>query len=116
MKKKQYYDGYLINFSSKAGYPTIWNGKQNILLHRYIWQKYFGKIPEGYEILDIENFTEKYGYGSQTGGFDVWFINNQEVEVEPIYNATYETYDYSEPGRVTEVLKEEKGPELKLTP
>lgn len=73
-------------------------------------------IPEGYEILDIENFTEKYGKGSQTGGFDVWFINNQEVEAEPIYNATYKTYDYSEPGRVTEVLEEEKGPELKLTP
>ncbi len=73
-------------------------------------------IPEGYEILDIENFTEKWGYGSQTGGFDVWFINNQEVEVSPVYNTNLEAYDYSEPGKVTAPAVTEEAPTLKLTP
>ena len=49
-QEKRYYDGYLINFSSSNGYPTIWNGKKNVLLHRYIWEKYYGKIPDGFEI------------------------------------------------------------------
>lgn len=74
------------------------------------------EIPEGYEILEIENFNEKYGYGSQTGGFDVWFINNEPVEVSPIYNQILEIYDYSEPGSVVDMSLQEEGPSLKLTP
>ena len=48
--EKQYYDDHLINFSSSTGYPTIWTGVKNELLHRYIWEKYNGKIPKGYEV------------------------------------------------------------------
>ena len=73
-------------------------------------------IPEGYEILDIENYAEYVGKGSQTGGFDVWFIKNKDVEVEPVYNAKIKAYDYSEPGTIVETMDEEKGPELKLIP
>ena len=46
----EYYDGYLINFSSSAGYPTIFVNGKNVLLHRYVWEKHHGKIPNGYEI------------------------------------------------------------------
>lgn len=49
-KTREYYDGHLINFSSDTGYPTIWNGKENVLLHRYVWEKQFGKIPKGFNI------------------------------------------------------------------
>ena len=74
------------------------------------------EIPEGYEILEIENFTEKIGYGSQTAGFDVWFINNKPVEVKSVYNNSLGIYDYSEPGVVVEQELEETGPSLTLTP
>lgn len=62
--ERVYYDGYLVNFSSSTGYPTIWNGERNILLHRYVWEKYKGKVPKGYQVhhkdenkhnYDIEN-------------------------------------------------------------
>ena len=42
-------------------------------------------IPEGYSVYDIENFTRKYSYGSETGGYDVWFINDVPVEVEVFF-------------------------------
>ncbi len=58
-------------------------------------------VPFGYEILDIEPFIIKSGYGSRTGGFDVWFINNQEVEATSIYNKELGYYDFSEPGVTT---------------
>lgn len=55
-------------------------------------------IPEGYSVYDIENFNEEYGAASQTGGYDVWFINDVPVEVEKVYNEVLDVYDYSEPG------------------
>ena len=50
----QYYDGHLINYSSSTGYPTIWNGSENVLLHRYVWEKYNGPIPEGYQVHHLD--------------------------------------------------------------
>ena len=74
------------------------------------------EVPKGYEILEIENFTEKIGYGSQTGGFDIWFINKVTVEVTPVYNQSLKTYDYSEPGSVVDMsLQNDEGPELTKT-
>ena len=58
--EKQYYDGHLINFSSTNGYPTIWNGTQNILLHRYVWEKFHGKIPKGFEIHHKDKNRRNY--------------------------------------------------------
>lgn len=55
-------------------------------------------IPEGYSVYDIENFTYPYRYGSETGGYDVWFLNDVPVEAEKVYNEVLEIYDYSEPG------------------
>ena len=73
-------------------------------------------IPKGYEILEIENFNENFSNGSQTGGFDVWFINNKKVEVQPVYNEAIGGYDYSEPGKVIEMELEENNKTLSLTP
>lgn len=47
---KVYYDGHLVNFSSGNGYPTIWVNNKNTLLHRYVWEKHNGAIPNGFEI------------------------------------------------------------------
>lgn len=47
---QEFYDGYLINFSSSNGYPTIFFNGKNVLLHRYVWEKFNGEIPEGYQI------------------------------------------------------------------
>lgn len=49
-KTRAKYDGFTINFSSSNGYPTIFVNGKNVLLHRYIWEKERGKIPDGYEI------------------------------------------------------------------
>lgn len=59
-EERVYYDGHLINFSSGTGYPTIWDGKQNKLLHRYIWEKYNGEIPEGYQIHHKDKNRKNY--------------------------------------------------------
>lgn len=60
-KTRPTYDGYLINFSSNTGYPTIFVNGKNVLLHRYVWEKERGTIPEGYEIhhndKDILNYS-----------------------------------------------------------
>ena len=53
---------------------------------------------------------------SQTGGFDVWFINNKPVEVQSVYNESTGGYDYSTPGTVIEMELEEEGPTKVLTP
>lgn len=61
-----YYDGHLINRSSSTGYPTIFIDGKNVLLHRYVWEKHNGHIPNGYEIhhkdrnrmnYDVDNLT-----------------------------------------------------------
>ena len=54
MIEKQYYDGYLINFSSSTGYPTIFVNGKNVLLHRYIWEKFNGDIPKDMQIHHLD--------------------------------------------------------------
>ena len=74
-------------------------------------------IPEGYEVLEIENFNGGTSYGySVTSGYDVWFINTQVVEATEVYNETINDYEYSAPGRVITPTVEQEGPTLKLTP
>lgn len=48
-KQIQYYDGHTI-YLSEGYYPMINIDGKNILLHRYIWEKYNGVIPHGYVI------------------------------------------------------------------
>ncbi len=62
--EKSYYDGYLINFSSSSGYPTIHINGQNVLLHRYIWEKHHGTIPDGYEIHHKDKNRFNYDPGN----------------------------------------------------
>lgn len=76
-------------------------------------------IPEGYEILNIENYTEKDGYGSQTSGVDIWYINTETVLVEPVFKNEIRIdysrngyYDYSMPGQV---IEKELDEDVKLT-
>ncbi len=67
-------------------------------------------VPEGYSILNMENFIGLGGkIGTcQTYGVDVWYINNEKVLVEPVYNEAFEHYDYSQPGKVIEQVKTEE--------
>ena len=59
-------------------------------------------LPDGYEILEIENYTSISvdQNKAQTYGVDVWYINNEKVVVEPVYNEAFKFYDYSQPGSV----------------
>lgn len=50
MAERIFYKGHLVNVSSSNGYPTIWDGKKNVLLHRIVWEEHFGKIPNGYQV------------------------------------------------------------------
>lgn len=75
-------------------------------------------VPKGYEILNIENYTERDGYGSQTSGVDVWYINTEPVLVDPVFKNEIRIdyskngyYDYSMPGQVIEKEQED----IKLT-
>lgn len=52
-------------------------------------------VPEGYTVLEIENFSDRDSYGSQTEGYDIWFTNKVPVEVETIFNEALEKYDFS---------------------
>ncbi len=56
-------------------------------------------IPDGYEILEFENYTSYDIKGTQeTYGFDVWFINTEPVLVKQKKNRILDVYDYSQPG------------------
>lgn len=62
-------------------------------------------IPEGYKVLEIENFSE---YKGETWGYDIWFTNEIPVEVTAIYNEPLKKYDYSHFG-IPVVEKENEG-------
>lgn len=82
-QERQYIDGHLINFSSGNGYPTFWDGEKNILVHRYVWEKYNGKIPSGYVVhhkdrnrlnysidnLELKSISEHHRHHAVENGF-----------------------------------------------
>lgn len=41
-----FYDGHKVYMS--GNYPAIFLNGKNVHLHRYVWEKYNGKIPEGF--------------------------------------------------------------------
>lgn len=57
-------------------------------------------VPEGYEILDVTTTIDKSNTNKMI--IDIWFVNTQTVEVQPVYNEDLECYDYSNPGIVIE--------------
>jgi len=66
------------------------------------------EIPTGYKVFEIENFNTSNRYSSQTGGYDVWFINEVPVEVNAVYNEFLEKYDYSRFGVPIQKEKDEE--------
>ncbi len=59
-------------------------------------------IPDGYEVLQIEQYNEPSYSTSRTAGYDVWYTNNKTVEVEAVYNEAYGRNDFSTFGKVVE--------------
>ena len=59
-------------------------------------------IPEGYEILQIDQYREPSYSTNRTAGYDVWYTNNKTVEVEAVYNEAYGRNDFSAFGKVVE--------------
>lgn len=57
-------------------------------------------VPDGYEILQINNYNEYVSDGSESKGFDVWFTNNESVKVAAVYNERKEYYEYCQAGEV----------------
>ena len=56
------------------------------------------EIPDGYEIFDVENVNRTIDGVTKTGGFDVFFINAEEVEAEAVLDEETGAYVYSQPG------------------
>lgn len=63
--QENHIDGHKIMVNKQRNYSEIFVNGKNVRLHRYLWEKYYGEIPEGYVIhhkngngLDnkIENF------------------------------------------------------------
>ena len=67
-------------------------------------------VPEGYEIFTIYGINGTTSKDSFTMGFEVWFVNNETVEVEAAYNPKpgVKAYDYSVPGKVIYSLEEKE--------
>ena len=49
------------------------------------------KTPEGYDIYQITPYTDSK---LSTNGYDIWFVNNQPVEVEATYNTSLQQFGY----------------------
>ena len=83
-------------------------GQHVISVRVYYMHNYDGitytvnNTPEGYEVFDVDPVTIKNGYGSSTGGFDIWFKNTEPVEVEASYNEIFNNYGYYTLGKVVE--------------
>ena len=60
------------------------------------------EIPDGYEILSIEQFYKSSYSTTPTGGYDIWYTNNETVEVEAVYNKSFGRNDFSQFGKVIE--------------
>lgn len=63
-------------------------------------------IPEGYEVYTILSYTYKVGYGSATGGYDIWFVNTEKVKVTATYSDQYGKVGYYTFGTVVEQEKQ----------
>ena len=64
------------------------------------------EIPEGYEVYSITPYTVKVNNGSATGGYDIWYVNNEEVKVTATYNNQTKQYGYYTFGEVVEKEKQ----------
>ena len=63
-------------------------------------------IPDGYSVYTITPYTEPdLGNGSETGGHDIWFVNDEPVEVTATYNEHYKLYGYYSFGKVLQKTK-----------
>ena len=101
-----------LNREVKSGDKKVFKPYEHLFFVRFTDEEDFSKavnggsvvIPEGYQVFKVENFIEQYSYGSQTGGYDVWYTNTETVEVEAVYNEGFEKYDYSHFGKV--IVKE----------
>ena len=99
----------------KEGDKKIFEPYEHLFFVRFTDEEEFSEdvngasvvIPEGYQVFKVENFIEQYSYGSQTGGYDVWYTNTETVEVKAIYNEEYEKYDYSHFGKIIRDKEEE---------
>lgn len=79
-------------------YEHIFFVRVNLLTEKSSARKITGGniiVPEGYTVLEIENFSDRDSYGSQTEGYDIWFTNKVPVLVESIFNESLEKYDFS---------------------
>jgi hypothetical protein len=68
----------------------------------YIEGAAISNIPEGYTVYQIDPYVNKYGHGSGTGGYDIWFVNTETVRVIATYSDDYEANGYYTFGTVVE--------------
>lgn len=61
-------------------------------------------IPDGYDVFQITPIIES-NETKTVLGYDIWFVNVQEVLVKATYNADYQEYGYFTFGKVIEKEK-----------
>lgn len=60
------------------------------------------RCPEGYTFYGVIPVTNDTEYGSETIGYDTFFINNREVEVTAAFDEYHGTYTFNTFGVPTE--------------
>lgn len=122
---KQIEDIYYFEQYDEVPETKIFEPGQHVIFMRYNYTGFAYDfkggsvaVPEGYMIMDIENYTYKIGNGSQTRGADIWYVNTETVLVQPVYKDDLQHggtgrgyYDYSLPGTV---IENDKDNEMKL--
>ena len=72
------------------------------------------EVPEGYEKTGEEYIVDRDSFGNpDTIIIDIWFTNTKTVEAEAVYNPRKKEYEYSQPGKVIELEKEDNTKTLK---
>ena len=99
-KKGEHYICVRISHHSKS------MGMNNLYDNDELATLAISNIPEGYEVYSITPYTSKVGSGSSTAGFDIWFVNTEEVKVKATYNKDTKQYGYNTFGEVVEKQKQ----------
>lgn len=60
-------------------------------------------IPEGYSVFQIVPFENNIS-GVDVGGYDIWFVNDQTVEVTASYHEHFENWGYYTFGTIVEEM------------
>ena len=54
------------------------------------------RVPDGYRVFSIETVEKTNVYGvTETIGYDIWYINSEDVEVTAVYDYYHGNYSFN---------------------